>query len=349
MKTRTILIDASYLLQRSYHGAKDTYTNSFGHIGGLYQFLTTTRKLVKAHLANKIILMWDGEDGGIDRYNIDSEYKSNRKNKKWHEKIEMSEAELQREKDKKDSILKQRKRIQNYAENLFLRQMEIPEIEADDLIAEYCIRHHNQEEIYIYSKDKDFFQLLDLNITIIFPTVDTPVNKTNFFFLFGYHYANALPIKIICGDTSDYIKGIRGLGEDTLLKYFPDMKYKPYTVREICAKADELNKGRIINGEKPLKCFENLLNGVDRLVMNYRLTNLRKPFLNRQAEEELLDLMSPLDPNTRGSKNLIKMMTEDGFLGVYKSTFVNYVEPFYVVIEHEKELYKQYLKITKNK
>ena len=57
MKTRTLLVDSSYLLKRSFHGAKDTYTNKFGHIGGLYQFMTTLRKLIKEHLINKVVLV----------------------------------------------------------------------------------------------------------------------------------------------------------------------------------------------------------------------------------------------------------------------------------------------------
>ena len=349
MKIRTLLIDSSYLLQRSFHGAKDTYTQEFGHCGALYQFLTTTRKLVKDHMINRVVLVWDGEGGGLARHNIDADYKANRKSKEWHKRIEMSQAEIDRENDKKESILKQRLRVQAYAEDLFLRQIEVPDIEADDLIAEYCVSHNNTEEIFIYSKDKDFFQLLDLNITILYPSVDTPINKGNFFFIFGYHYANALPIKIICGDTADNIKGIKGIGEDILLKYFPDMKYKSFTVREICAKADEINKGRLINKEKPLKALENLLNGVDRLVMNYKLTNLRKPFLNKQAREALLDLELPLSPVKRGSKNLQDMMRQDGFLSIYKGTFANYVSPFYVVIACEKERLEAYERNNKNK
>ena len=51
---------------------------------------------------------------------------------------------------------------------------------------------------------------------------------------FNHHYSNALVLKIICGDTSDNIKGIEGMGEDTLLKHCPELKYKHFSVREIC-------------------------------------------------------------------------------------------------------------------
>ena len=342
-------MDSSYLLKRSFNGAKDVHTHKFGHIGGLYSFLTTVRKLIKAHKINKVVLVWDGQNGGIARYQIDAAYKSNRKNKSWHKQIELSEAEIKREAEKEESILKQRQRVKAYAEELFLRQIEINDIEADDLIASYCMQYENKEEIYIYTNDRDFSQLLDLNITILFSNIDMPITKANYSLQFGHHYTNALIMKVITGDKADMVQGIKGIGEDTLIKYFPDMRYKKYTVREICHEADKINVDREAIGEKPLKVFENLLANVDRLIMNYKLVNLRQPFLNAEAKEALLQLEAPLDPTDRGSKNLIKMMTEDEFLSIYTGTFPNYVEPFYVVIEHEKELLKEYNKNNKGK
>jgi len=346
MKIRTLLVDGSNLLKRSFHGAKDTSTSAFGHIGGLYQSMTTIRMHIKEHMINKVVIVWDGEGGGIMRHRIDREYKANRKNKEWYKKIEMTAAEIRREKAKEESILKQRKRIQEYAEELFIRQIEVDDIEADDLIAAYCLEHNNKEEIFLYSNDRDFAQLLDLNITIIFPNIKQPVNKTNYIMHFNHHYTNALVLKIICGDTADNIKGISGIGEETLLKHFPEMKFKHVSVREICAKADEINKERALNKQKPLKALATLITpeSVVRLKTNFQLVNLRQPMLNEQAVEELKQLELPLSPDDRGSKNLLKMMNEDQFLSVYGSTFVQYVEPFYTIIMNEKQLLTEYIK-----
>lgn len=341
---RTLLVDAPNLLKRSIHGAKDVYTTSFGHIGGLYSFLTTIRKMIKDHMINKVVLVWDGEGGGIYRHRIDAAYKANRKTKEWHKRIEMNAAELRREKDKDASILKQKKTIQAYAEELWLRQIEVDDIEADDLIAAYCLDHNNKEEIFIYSNDRDFAQLLDLNITIIFPNIDQPVTKTNYMMHFNHHYTNALIMKIICGDDADNVAGVGGVKEKGLVKLFPELKFKTHTVREICKKADTINEERVLNKKKPLLALENIVNGVPRLRMNFELVNLREPMLNDEAVEELEQLEIPLSDKDRGNTNLHKMMMNDEFLTIYGSTFPQYVEPFYTVIAHEKQLLKDFKK-----
>jgi 5'-3' exonuclease len=342
MKIRTLLVDSNYLLKRSFHGAKNTSTVSFGHIGGLYSFLTTTRKLIKKHSINKVVLCWDGENAGIYRNRIYREYKATRKSKEWYKKIQLTENEIRREKEKEESILKQRKRIQAYAEELFLRQIEVDKIEADDLIASYCMRYNNKEEIYLFSNDRDFSQLLDLNISIIFPNIDDPVTKRNFFMKFGYHYANVLTMKIICGDVSDNIKGISGVQEGTLIKHFPDIRVKPMTVRDVCYLSRRKNIDRAINKKKPLKALENILEGVETFKINHKLINLHEPFLNDEAIEELEQLAMPLSPEGRSSENLYKMMMEDDFLSAYGGSFVNYIQPFYAVIMNEKDQLKEF-------
>jgi 5'-3' exonuclease len=165
---------------------------------------------------------------------------------------------------------------------------------------------------------------------------------------FNHYYANALTLKIIEGDVADNIEGIEGLKEKTLLKHFPELSFRYVSVKEICERAKEINEIRISEKKKPLKSLENLLNNVERLKINYRLINLSTQMLNESAEDELIQLDMPLNPDDRGSQNLLKMMKEDDFLSVYGGTFVNYVEPFYTVIMHEKQLLTEYIKKSRN-
>ena len=155
-------------------------------------------------------------------------------------------------------------------------------------------------------------------------------------------------MKVICGDISDNLKGIDGIGENTLLKLFPDIKFRKMTVREICSLADKINKERIENKKKPLKALDTLLNNLDRLVINHKLMNLNEPFLNENAEIELNQLDYPLSDEDRNSKKLYNLMIEDDFLSVYGGSFSNYVESFYPVIMFEKQLLKEYISKNKN-
>ncbi|MFW6243016.1 MAG: hypothetical protein ACOC2W_02560 [bacterium] len=342
MVIRTLIVDSSYLLDRSMYGAKEVATDKFGMIGGLYSFFTTIRKLITDHKINKVFLAWDGENSGFYRYKIDKAYKANRLNKSWYDKVQLNEYEIKKEEEKQLSKLKQRKRIQAYAEELFFRQIEVERIEADDLVSLYCKKYHKDEEIFLFSNDRDFVQLLKYNITIIFPNIENPINKQNFIFNFNYHYSNSVTIKTICGDNSDNIKGIKGLKEKSLLKYFPDLKYKYIPVRDICKEAKQINEKRINNNKKPLKIFENLLNDIERLKMNHQLVDLDEPLVNDEVLEEFELLEVPLSKDDRNSSNLYKLMIEDDFLSIYNSTFVNYVKPFYPVIIQEIDFYKKY-------
>jgi 5'-3' exonuclease len=342
METKTLLVDASYLLKRSYHGVKNAHNNS-GHIGGVYGFITKIRKFIKDLKVNKIILIWDGEQGGIYRHRLYPQYKSNRKDKSWYQPIELTQEEIDIEQEKEQSILYQRKRVQAYAEELFLRQIEVQDIEADDLIAEYCKRNHEKEEIILYTNDKDFLQLLNLNISIYLESVGEIVEAGNFFNYFKYFYKNALTMKILCGDNSDVIAGIDGLAETTLLKYFPELIDSEVSVRDICKRSVQINEQRLKEKKKPIKALASITENIERLKINHRLMNLNEPFLSEEAYKAL-DL--PLNDENRGSKNLVPMMNEDDFLSNYSNygRFADYVQPFYTVIAREKDLLKNYMK-----
>jgi len=344
MNTKTLLVDASYLLKRSFHGAKGSYTKS-GYMGGVYGFIIMIRKFIKDHNINKVVLVWDGQNGGIARHRIDPIYKSNRKDKSWYVPIELTDAEIQAEKEKDQSILLQRVKVQMYAEELFLRQIEVKEIEADDIIAAYCMKHHNDEEIILYTNDSDFLQLLTkLNISIYLESVKGIVEAGNFFQHFPYFYKNALTMKILCGDKADKIQGIKGLAEKTLLENFPELIDTEVTVRQICIRSVEINEERKKKKLKPLLALANITKDVERLKMNHQLMNLFEPFMNESAYQAIAELDTPLSDVDRGGDNLYKMMMADDFLSLYSNygNYSSFVQPFYLVISREKDLLKKY-------
>jgi 5'-3' exonuclease len=360
-KLKTLLLDSNYLLKRSLEAtsrSQEYYTKG-GNMGGIFQFMVSLRKFVKEFGVNKSVLMWDGENGGKLRYDIYNGYKANRESKAWYSMTVLSQAQIDELKKSKRSNLAQKICIQQYAEELYMRQVSVDIIEADDLIAYYCKLYHEEEDIIIFTNDRDMCQLLQYDgVSIYLSNLKVLIDKNSYFLYFKHHWSNACLMKVFLGDDADNIMGIQGLGEKTMLEHFPELKSEKLTYQYIVERAVQINKERVEGKpkKKPLKVLENIVNGTvklkdnsDKIVdmgmeiykLNSKLINLDAPMLTREAVSALKDVATlPLTPEDRGSKNLLELFKRDSFLSLYKGTFVNFVEPFYPVVIQEQDYYK---------
>jgi len=341
---KTLCVDAQYLLKQSINAWKDLYFAD-NHIGGLFGFFTIIRKLLPIINPDRIILFFDGIHSGILRYRIFSEYKSNRIGKSWYSNpLELTDKEIKKELEKDKSILIQRINIKKFAEELFFRQVEDDETEADDMISYYCQNLLENEEVVIYTNDRDLLQLINNRVSLYLANKKTIITKNNYFLFFKHHLSNTVLVKAIEGDTSDNISGIKMIKEKTLLKYFPEIKKKTITFNEIIDKTKLIQEERIKNKNKPLKSLNNLLNGRDIYERNLKLVDLSKPFITDEAIEMVKDIHTlPLDDENRGSKNLLKLMTDSGFINViWNQDYVDYLEPFIRIVNSEKDYLKNY-------
>lgn len=93
-----------------------------------------------------------------------------------------------------------------------------PETEADDVIANFV----GQSKHYttIVSTDRDFIQLIDSKTRLYRPVTSQMIDVDNVDEFLGYSHAYNVAVKIICGDKSDNIPGIMGIGEKTAIKIF---------------------------------------------------------------------------------------------------------------------------------
>jgi len=254
MKT-TLLVDGSYLL-KSVYDSKDPDVKSKRQT--TYKFLTVIRKLLKDFPSiNKCIVLFDGENSGKARYEIYNGYKANRPNKSWYSKTKLSEKEIKNINIQKADAKFHVVNIKNYLEELYIRHCQLDEVESDDLIAQYVIDNHKNENINIYTNDRDLCQLVEYdnvnlilaNKHIILNTGDKfeekrhiLINKNNYRKHFGIHYKNIVVLKSILGDNSDNIKGVRMLSENKLLNYIPELKVKEIDIGYIKEKLNNINK-----------------------------------------------------------------------------------------------------------
>jgi DNA polymerase-1 len=326
--SKTLLVDGDNLFKIGFHGVKELY-NDGSHIGGVYHFINTIRRFLDEEQIDKVVVFWDGKSNSSIRKQLYPQYKANRRQ-------DMNE-------DKYASYLEQKSRVKDYLEEVFVRQVEMEDNEADDLIAYYC-KIATNEQITIFSADKDLTQLINERVTIFSPIVKQyykfgdkiTINKVEI-----PHY-NVLLCKIFTGDKSDNIDGIEGLGEKTLIKYFPQMQEKPCTIEEL------LDIARNIPQKKPIKTLSNILTGKTKSTIlgeefyntNKKIVDLSNPLITDDGKTLVEQIYNDtIDPTDRGYKNLMRMMMEDGlfkYLPKDDEAWVNFLTPFTKLIRKEK-------------
>lgn len=326
---KTLIIDGENLFIIGYHGVKDLF-NKNEHIGGIFHFINTIKKHLEESNYDKVIVCWDSESNTSVRKKIYPNYKAQRRN-------EMTE-------DQYESYLHQRQRVKQYLEEVFVRQIESPNNEADDLIGQYC-KIALDEDITIFSADKDLTQLISQRVQIYSPVKKEyyklgdkiSLNKVEF------PHQNVLLTKVFVGDKSDNISGIDGLGEKTLVKLFPMLQEKSCTITEI------LDSARIIGQEKKVpKIIGKILTGESKNGIlgeefyntNLKIVDLGNPLITDEAKELVEEVYKErIDPTDRGYKNLMKMMMDDGlfkYLPKDDNDWINFLKPFLKLTRKEK-------------
>jgi 5'-3' exonuclease len=330
---KTLLVDGNNLMKIGFYGVKDYYHNG-NHIGGIWHFLNTLRRFIDEYNFDKVIVFWDNEGNSNKRKIIYPQYKENRIQ-------EQNEFKVQ-------SFTFQKERVKQYLEEMFVRQVNVDNNEADDLIAYYCQIAEN-EKITIFSSDKDLTQLISENVSIYSPSAKQMYKNGDKIKLKEHEipHNNILTYKILTGDKSDNIDGIYYLGDKTLFKLFPELLEQELTITDILSKAETLLKE-----DKENTALKNLLTGKTKsgiygdeyYEINKKIVDLSDPMIDDEGKEVVeLYYTETLDPDGRGHRNLIKMMMEDGFfkfLPKGDDAWVNFVKPFLKLTRKEKNNFK---------
>ena len=234
----------------------------------------------------------------------------------------------------------------NCLEELFVRQCIDDEVEADDFIAYYVKNKKPNERIVILSNDRDLTQLISDTVIIYIQQLKKFINTKNHTQELGYNYQNVLLKKILCGDSSDNIKGIKLLGEKTLMDNFKEIKERKVTLDEIIEKSKKINEERVKNKKKPLKWAFNIVNkitdssaGEKIYEINKKIIDLSNPLITKHAQELLDGMMyAPIDPENRSFTNLYNIIIENGIDDLKDETrFSNFFVEFQYLIDKEKK------------
>lgn len=368
----TLLVDGNNLLKIS---LVDKTMNSDGQqYGAVVNFLRQLGKVLSKKDFNYCIVVFDGEGSGVLRWEIYPDYKANRDK---HYELHTAQTAydrainayckkvLQYSRDKKkvaqkeendDEIFDRQKTIiKSILEELCIRQYEYENVEGDDIISYYVHNKKNDERVVIMSSDKDLTQLISDTVIVYNPRIkdgDGFINTRNSVEKLGVRHDNIVLEKIICGDSSDNIKGIKGMGEQTLVKLFPQINEQKLDLSFIMARSKELLEERKAAKKKPLKTLENIVNGItdgcqgnDIYEINEKIIDLSKPLLTKEAKEDLKEsLYAPIDTSDRTMKNVYNIVLENKMSDITnENSFSRLFAPYARIRMMEEKRFKEYL------
>ena len=227
-------------------------------VGGLTGFLRSLAYAIREVNPTRVIIVYDGAGGSQRRRKIHPEYKSNRKPGK---RITRWDA-FKNSTEEKESMKIQFSRLIEYLDFLPINVISIDKIEADDTIA-YIAHTLLDKEVTIMSADQDFLQLVSDRITVWSPTKKKFYTPRMVEADYGVPAHNFLMYKVLMGDKSDNIEGVKGLGPKKLPKIVPDLLTQTTLdldfILEHAGKGEEPMHKKISESEIQLRLNEELM------------------------------------------------------------------------------------------
>ena len=265
LNDRVLIIDGLNTFIRA-HAVNPSLNDDGMHVGALVGFLKSLRYTIEKLQPTRCIIVFDGKGGSKRRRKIYPEYKSNRKVKsKLNRHVDWATSPA----DEQQSMKLQMGRLINYLEQLPVTLISIDDIEADDTIAYITKQVLVDSQILITSTDKDFLQLTDERVKVWSPTKKKLYNQKAIIDEYGIHPSKFLLYRVLDGDKSDFIDGIKGAGIKSIIKYIEPLtkedEFDLDDLLEYCEKSD-----------KKIKLLDNIANSRKLLYRNFLLMQLEE-------------------------------------------------------------------------
>ena len=234
------LVDVSCLYFRSYYAISSLSTSKGFPTNALYGFLKTTVKLL-TEVNPKFLAYCFDHKGPSFRKQIYELYKANRS--------EMPE-----------DLQMQVPYVEKITKALGISTFDKKEFEADDIIGTLCRWGESKNfQIIIVSSDKDFAQLVNANVTLWDTFKNIKYNPQRVFKKWGVHPHQMVDYLALCGDASDNIPGVYGIGPkaaQSLLSSYSCLENIYQNIEKITAKKQKQN---LLSSQKKAFLSKNLV------------------------------------------------------------------------------------------
>jgi 5'-3' exonuclease len=276
-------VDCDNLLTRILCTPQSELRDSRGrYVGAIHGFIVSLGALIhKRRFRDFIICCWDS-GVALHRRELYRNYKSHKNPIGDVGKIYLSDQNLISKEgdDAPDDFIEQYQICKRLLHSFFLPYMgclsiQVPNCEADDIIAYVCGKL-TDEEIVILSSDKDFIQLLSPNVSLYngitreSTELEDVIQKYNLVSdRWKHHWCLA---RAMAGDPSDNIKGVGGIGLEGCIAYARQIVLNDpeAPLVEALSRLQRIPRGRE-------EAYENLKKSADVIKRNYRLMDLLLP------------------------------------------------------------------------
>lgn len=282
------IIDASGFLYRAYFAIQGLRSREGESTGALFGFIRSYLKLVDLFHPKNVVAVFDAERSKESRTNLYKEYKAHRK-------------------PAPGDLIQQIEEAKEFCRLAGIPILSIPGVEADDTIGSIAAWAKAQP-IAIVTSDKDMAQLIDADVRIINPHKEfIVVDAAKAEELYGVAPSQMRDFLAICGDASDNVPGVEGIGPKTAIQLLQQYN----TLENILENAHAISgkKGEMLQKQKDLALLSQKLVTIDCQVpvprehSYYKLSEGDKPglwsFLKQKGFHSLLKLAGDMAPEEK--------------------------------------------------
>ena len=287
------------------------------HVGGLVGFLKSVRFTINKFKPTRCVVVFDGKGGSKPRQKIYSQYKAGRK---VRSRLNRNVDWATNPQDEHESMKLQIGRLIEYLEHLPLTILALDRLEADDIISYVTNVTLKDSKTTIMSTDKDFLQLVSPRVQLYSPTKKITYDEELVKKEFGIYPQNMLTCRVIDGDKSDGIPGVRGIGIKTLIKEFPELtQNEKFDIKRLLDSASS----------KTTKASKLISNNEYIVKRNYLLMQLQDPDIANHTKLKITDAVNSVTPQLIKYK-FQRLFVEDKLWGQIPN-FDNWVTEFMIL------------------
>ena len=319
---RYMLVDGLNLFFRNF-SAINAVNPKGAHVGGLGGFFRSLGFLIRQIQPTKVFVVFDGMGSSNNRKNLIPEYKANRNTSRvtnWDVFDNLEEED----ESKVDQIV----RIIQYLKTLPVRTISIDKVEADDIIAylSETLPTKPNDRAFIVSSDKDYLQLISDQVVVYRPIEKEFYTEQTVKDKFNVSPNNFLLYKLLMGDNSDGIPGIKGLGLKKLYKLFPELTEGNMSLDDLLDLSEEKLEEHVI--------YARVLHDVNLLETKYKVMDLSNPMID-DNDKMFIDKFVENEPINYLPSQFIKMYEQDQLGGLIRNVDLWIKDVFQNLLEDE--------------